>query len=102
MLHFLLSLHMGETVAVGWLAAAEESLTKKETKKAREDVRIATNKSQMSLDRLADLRRAEPNNEDARIFPMMYGPRPYFGKWQNDHSSDAICLSVGWQACGLR
>jgi putative SOS response-associated peptidase YedK len=56
------------------LATAEESLTKKETKKAREDVRIATNKSQMLLDRLADLRRTEPNNEDARIFPMMYAP----------------------------
>ncbi len=56
------------------LARAEESLTKKETKKAREDVRIATNKSQMFLDRLADLRRTEPNNEDARIFPMMYAP----------------------------
>ena len=56
------------------LATAEESLTKKETKKAREDVRIATTKSQMLLDRLADLRRTEPNNEDARIFPMMYAP----------------------------
>ena len=56
------------------LATAEESLIKKETKKAREDIRIATNKSQMFLDRLADLRRTEPNNEDARIFPMMYAP----------------------------
>jgi len=28
----------------------------------------------MFLDRLADLRRTEPNNEDARIFPMMYAP----------------------------
>jgi putative SOS response-associated peptidase YedK len=56
------------------LATAQESLIKKETKKAKEDVRIATNKSQMFLDRLADLRRTEPNNEDARIFPMMYAP----------------------------
>jgi putative SOS response-associated peptidase YedK len=56
------------------LATAQESLTKKETKKAREDIRIATNKSQMFLDRLADLRRTQPNNEDARIFPMMYAP----------------------------
>jgi putative SOS response-associated peptidase YedK len=56
------------------LAMAEESLTKKETKKAREDVRIATNKIQTFLDRLADLRRTQPNNEDARIFPMTYAP----------------------------
>lgn len=56
------------------LAMAEESLAKKQTKKAREDVRIATNKIQMFLDRLADLRRTEPNSEDARIFPMMYAP----------------------------
>ncbi|AXC12413.1 hypothetical protein ACPOL_3118 [Acidisarcina polymorpha] len=56
------------------LATAQESLIKRETKKAKEDVRIATNKSQMFLDRLADLRRTEPNNEDARIFPMMYAP----------------------------
>jgi len=56
------------------LATAQESLIKRETKKAKEDVRIATNKSQMFLGRLADLRRTEPNNEDARIFPMMYAP----------------------------
>src|ERR1700728_3530696 len=56
------------------LAVAEESLTKKETKKAREDVRIATSKIQTFLDRLADLRRTQPNNEDARIFPMTYAP----------------------------
>lgn len=56
------------------LATAQESLAKKETKKAREDIRIGTNKSQMFLDRLADLRRTEPNNEDAGIFPLMYAP----------------------------
>jgi putative SOS response-associated peptidase YedK len=56
------------------IAGAEESLTKKETKKAREDIRIGTAKSQALLERLADLRRTEPNNEDARIFPMMYAP----------------------------
>lgn len=55
-------------------AAAEESLAKRETKKAREDIRIGTTKVQTLLDRLADLRRTEPNNEDARIFPMMYAP----------------------------
>jgi putative SOS response-associated peptidase YedK len=56
------------------IAAAEESLAKKETKKAREDIRIGTAKSQALMERLADLRRTEPNNEDARIFPMMYAP----------------------------
>jgi putative SOS response-associated peptidase YedK len=56
------------------LVAAEESLAKRETKKAREDLRIGTKKVQTFLDRLADLRRTEPNNEDARIFPMTYAP----------------------------
>jgi putative SOS response-associated peptidase YedK len=56
------------------LAVAQESLAKKGTKKAKEEIRIATAKSQALLERLADLRRAEPNNEDARIFPMMYAP----------------------------
>jgi len=53
---------------------AEESLAKRETKKAREDIRIGTKKAQEFLDRLADLRRTEPNNEDARIFPLSYAP----------------------------
>jgi putative SOS response-associated peptidase YedK len=56
------------------LAVAQEFLAKKETKKAREEIRIATAKSEALLERLADLRRTEPNNEDARIFPMMYAP----------------------------
>lgn len=56
------------------LAEAEESLAKRETKKAREDIRIGSKKVQTLLDRLADLRRTEPNNEDARSFPMTYAP----------------------------
>lgn len=56
------------------LAGAQESLQKRETKKAREDNRIATKKVQELLDRLADLRRSEPNKEDARIFPQWYAP----------------------------
>lgn len=44
------------------LAEAEESFQKRETKKAREDIRIATTKVQGFLERLADLRRTEPNN----------------------------------------
>ena len=56
------------------LASAQETLTTRDTKKAREEIRIATTKVQTLLDRLSDLRRTEPNNEDARIFPMMYAP----------------------------
>jgi putative SOS response-associated peptidase YedK len=40
----------------------------------RTHIRIGTKKSQEFLDRLADLRRTEPNNEDARIFPLSYAP----------------------------
>lgn len=56
------------------LGAAEESLKVKETKKAREDVRIATKKIQTLLDRLTDLRRSEPVQDDERIFPLSYVP----------------------------
>jgi putative SOS response-associated peptidase YedK len=56
------------------LADAERSLLAKETKKAREDVRIATNKIETYLDRLADARRSEPKERDSRIFPMVYAP----------------------------
>ena len=54
------------------LVAAERSLKEKETKKAREDVRIATNKSQTLTTKLTDLRRTEPKSDDDRIFPMVY------------------------------
>jgi putative SOS response-associated peptidase YedK len=56
------------------VAVAEESLAKRETKKAREDIRTGTKKAQEFLERLADLRRTEPNNEDACIFPLSYAP----------------------------
>jgi putative SOS response-associated peptidase YedK len=56
------------------VAEAEESLAKRETKKAREDIRIGTKKAQDYLDRLADLCRTEPNSEDARIFPLSFAP----------------------------
>jgi putative SOS response-associated peptidase YedK len=56
------------------VAEAEESLAKRESKKAREDIRIGTKKAQEFLDRLADLRRTESNKEDARIFPLSYAP----------------------------
>jgi len=56
------------------LASATRSLQQKDTKKAREDVRIATDKIEKYLERLADLRRAESRPNDSRIFPMTYAP----------------------------
>lgn len=53
---------------------AERSLRLKETKKAREDVRIAGKKIQDYLDRLSDARRVERRRDDGRIFPMTYAP----------------------------
>src|SRR6202035_5445798 len=54
------------------LVTAERSLKEKETKKAREDVRIATTKIATLTTKLTDLRRTDPNSEDNRIFPMVY------------------------------
>jgi len=54
------------------LVNAERSLQTKETKKAREDVRIATNKIETLTAKLSDLRRTEPKSSDNRIFPMVY------------------------------
>ena len=54
------------------LVNAGRALKEKETKKAREDMRIATNKIATLTTKLADLRRPEPNPDDNRIFPMMY------------------------------
>ena len=54
------------------LVNAERSLTQKETKKAREDVRIATTKIEMLTGKLSNLRNTEPNEEDNRIFPFVY------------------------------
>jgi putative SOS response-associated peptidase YedK len=54
------------------LVNAERSLLTKETKKAREDVRIATGKIESITAKLSDLRRTEPKSEDNRIFPMVY------------------------------
>ncbi len=56
------------------LADAERALQVKETKKAREDVRIAGNKIDRALAKLADLKRAEPKDRDSRIFPGVYAP----------------------------
>jgi putative SOS response-associated peptidase YedK len=54
------------------LVNAERSLTAKETKKAREDVRIATTKIETLTTKLSDLRRSETSPDDNRIFPMVY------------------------------
>jgi putative SOS response-associated peptidase YedK len=54
------------------LVNAERSLKEKETKKAREEVRIATNKIAALTTKLSDLRRSETTSSDDRIFPMGY------------------------------
>ncbi|MDN8643539.1 SOS response-associated peptidase family protein [Stenotrophomonas indicatrix] len=56
------------------LADAERSLQAKETKKAREDVRIAGNKIERAMGKLADLKRADRKDRDSRIFPGVYAP----------------------------
>lgn len=56
------------------LADAERTLQTKTTKAALESRRIATEKVEWALGKLADLRRAEPNDEDHRIFPGWYAP----------------------------
>ena len=53
---------------------AERSLQTKETRKAREDIRIGSKKIADCLDRLANARRSEPKKKDSRIFPMVYAP----------------------------
>ena len=54
------------------LVNAERSLKAKETKKAREDVRISTAKIEALSTKLTRLRSSEPNEEDNRIFPFVY------------------------------
>jgi putative SOS response-associated peptidase YedK len=54
------------------LVNAERSLKGKETKKGREEVRIATAKIDAFTTRLTDLRRSETTASDNRIFPMVY------------------------------
>lgn len=56
------------------LAGAERKLAEKSTKTAAEVKRIATNKVDSLLGKLADLRRTEPKDRDARIFPGTYAP----------------------------
>lgn len=56
------------------LVAAERSLKNKTTKKALEDQRIANNKVEWHLEKIADLKRTELKSADARIYPMYYAP----------------------------
>jgi putative SOS response-associated peptidase YedK len=51
---------------------AERALQRKETRKSREDLRIASRKIEVLVEKLADLRRSEPEPRDDRIFPKMY------------------------------
>lgn len=56
------------------LADAERALQTRSTKTALENRRIAGEKVQWVLGKLADLRRSEPQARDARIFPGWYVP----------------------------
>lgn len=56
------------------LADAERTLASKTTKAAIESKRIATDKVERALERIADLKRTEPLERDARIFPQWYAP----------------------------
>lgn len=55
------------------LVNAERSLKTKETKKAREDVRIASKKIEALGTKLGSLRSTELTLDDRRVFPMVYG-----------------------------
>ena len=56
------------------LADAERTLQAKTTKAATESRRIATDKVQWLLGKLADLRRTVPEDRDGRFFPGWYAP----------------------------
>ena len=54
------------------LVNAERLLKEKDTKKVREEIRIATSKIETLTAKLSDLRRTEPQSRDNRVFPMVY------------------------------
>jgi putative SOS response-associated peptidase YedK len=56
------------------LADAQRALKSKETKRAREEERIARTKIDAALSRLSDLRRTEVLDRDRRIFPLYHVP----------------------------
>lgn len=55
------------------VADAQRALQSRETKKAREDVRIGTNKVAAAQKRL-DVLKGKPSDQDRRIFPGVYCP----------------------------
>jgi putative SOS response-associated peptidase YedK len=69
------SKHMMELIELGErLAKAQQSLTKRVTKKATDDVRIASKKIAAVERRLADLDRDNELPKDSRIYPGDYAP----------------------------
>jgi putative SOS response-associated peptidase YedK len=54
------------------LVNAGRSLSVKDTKKAREEMRIASSKIATLTTKLSDLNRSEPAEADNRIFPLVY------------------------------
>lgn len=56
------------------LADAERTLQTKTTKAATDSKRIASEKIEANMRRLADLHRTEPKDSDNRIFPQVYAP----------------------------
>jgi putative SOS response-associated peptidase YedK len=56
------------------LVEAERTLSMRETRKAREDVRIATKKIEANRTRLSEARRTHLTEEDTRIFPLTHVP----------------------------
>ena len=56
------------------LADSERTLQTKTTKKALEDQRIAANKVEQALGKLADIKRTDFKPRDARMFPGWYVP----------------------------
>jgi hypothetical protein len=56
------------------LRRAQKSLAKRHTKKAADDIRIATKKIAAAQRRLDDLDREEPVPKDSRIHPGDYAP----------------------------
>ncbi len=64
------------------LEKAQQMLATKATKKAADEIRIATNKIEWAKGKLEDLTRTEAQPRDSRIFPGWYAPVMV---WENGH-----------------
>ena len=84
------------------LADAERRLQTRTTKAALENRRIASAKIDWARGKLADLRRSEPNGEDARIFPGWYAPVMIREGGRAGGQADALPVPPGRQAGVLR